>query len=119
MSDLRDAILVGVKEGGLLAAVLAAALLVVGWRWSLGVVGGMAAVVIGRLAWGHLVAILVWDRGGRVAAAVASLVRQGLAGGLAVGGILVGLPPLAVVGGVLLAVLGRVVGTVNLARASG
>lgn len=118
MSDLHDAILVGLREGGLLAAVLAAALLVVGWQWSLGVVGGVAAVAIGRLAWGHLVAILVRDRGGRGAAAVASLVRQGLVGGVVAGGILAGLPPLAVGGGLLLAVLGRVVGTVNLARAS-
>ncbi len=60
MSDLRDATLVGVKEGGLLAAVLAAALLVVGWRWSLGVVGGMAAVAIGRA--------LVAEVGSRLAA---------------------------------------------------
>ncbi|HEU68368.1 MAG TPA: hypothetical protein ENN53_04030 [Candidatus Acetothermia bacterium] len=118
MSNHREAILVGLKEGGLLAAVLAAALLPVSWRWSLGVVGGVAAVAIGRLVWGQLLAILVRDRGGRVAASAASFIRQVLVGGLAVGGIGVGLPPLAVAGGLLLAALGRVVGTVNLARTS-
>lgn len=119
MSDLHDAILVGVKEGGLLAAVLGGALLIVGWRWSLGVLGGVAAVAIGRLVWGQLVAILVRERGGRIAAGVASLVRQVLIGGLAVGGILSGLPPLAVAGGLLLVALGSVMGTVNVARSSG
>ncbi len=116
---VRRAIWVGMGESLGLALPLALGLLILGWEWSLGLVWGIAAVGAGRLArWGFVTMLLRDGRGG-FAAGLAAIARHLLLSLLAVGGVLAGLPPLAVGGGLLLPTVGRWAWTVRFARTPG
>jgi hypothetical protein len=102
-----------------LAVATALGLLVLGWEWSVGLGWGFAAVGAGRLVrWGFLKVLVREGRGG-VAAGLSGLARQLFLSLVAVGGILAGLPPLAVAGGLLVPTVGRWIWTVRLARTPG
>ncbi|QAA76422.1 MAG: hypothetical protein BIP78_0656 [Candidatus Bipolaricaulis sibiricus] len=117
---VRQAIWVGMGECVLFAVPIALGLLVaLGWGWSIGLLWGVATVGVGRLVrWGFLSILLREGRNGR-AAGGASLARYVLVALLAVGGVLAGLPPLAVAGGLLLPSVGLWCWTVRVARTSG
>lgn len=116
---VRQAIWVGMGEGLGLALPLALGLLVLGWEWSLGLMWGFAVVGGGRLVrWGFLHVLLREGRGG-VAAGLAAVARHLFLFLLAAGGILAGLPPLAVAGGLVIPTVGRWLWTVRFARALG
>lgn len=106
-------------EGLGLALPAAVGLLVLGWPWSLGLLVGVAAVGVGRLVRWGLVGVLLREGGGGIAAGLAGVARHLLVTILAVGGVLAGLPPLAVAAGLLVPSVGRWIWTVRLARTAG
>lgn len=115
----RQGIWIGMREGSWLALPMALGLLVCGWEWSVGLLWGFAAVGAGRLVrWGLLTVVLREGQRG-FAAGLSGLARQLFIVLFAAGGILAGLPPLAVAGGLLVPTLGRWIWTVRLARALG
>lgn len=116
---MRQAIWVGMGEGLWLAVPVAVGLLVLGWQWSVGLLWGFAVVGAGRLVrWGLLTVMLGEGRGGFVAG-LSGVVRQLFVALLAAGGIVAGLPPLAVGGGLLIPSVGVWWWMVRLARSAG
>lgn len=107
------------REGLGLVLIGALAFLLRGWGWSVGLLVGFAAVGIGRLARWGFVRVLVRDQGSGLAAGLAGFARHVFVSLLAVGGILAGLPALAVAGGLLIPTVGRWIWTVRLARTPG
>lgn len=118
---VRDAVCVGMDEGFGLAALAAVGLLVLGWGWvwPVGLLWGFATVGAGRVVRWGLVVLMLREGGGGLAAGLSAVARQLLVSLLAVGGVLTGLPPLAVAGGLLIPSLGRWCWTVRLARTPG
>jgi len=113
----RQAIWVGIEEGVWLAVPTALGLLALGWEWSVGLLWGFAAVAGGRLVrWGFLTVIVREGRGGFAAAGLSAVARQFFLVSLSLGGVLAGLPPLAVAGGLLVPTVGRWIWTVRVAR---
>ncbi len=115
----RGGVWVGMGEGLVVAVPVAAGLLAVGGWWAAGLLWGLAAVAAGRLARWGLLQVVVREGGGGGAAGVAGVARQALVSVLAVGGVMAGLPPLAVAGGLVLPTVGRWIWTVRLARTLG
>lgn len=116
---VRQGIWVGMGEGSWLAVPIALGLLVLGWEWSVGLLWGFAAVGAGRLVRWGLLKVMLRDGQGGFAAGLSGVARQFFIALFAAGGIVAGLPPLAVAGGLLVPTLGRWVWTVRLARALG
>ncbi|MCX7750481.1 MAG: hypothetical protein N2320_02835 [Candidatus Bipolaricaulota bacterium] len=116
MSGLWDA---GLREAVGLALPLAVGISVLGWTWPLGVFVGLGAVASGRLLRWGLIAILRREGGGGLAAGLAGTVRHIFVSLLALGGVALGLPPLAVSAGLLLPTLGRLIWTVRVVRSVG
>jgi len=95
--------LVGIPEAFLVVIPLGVGLAVaLDWRWGLGVGLGAAAVTAGRLVNLFFLRALVEEGRGAWKAALLSPARLLLTGAIAIGGISLGLPPLAVVGGLSL-----------------
>ncbi len=115
---VRQGIWVGMEEGLWLALPVAVGLFFLGWEWSVGLGWGIAGVGAGRLVrWGFLKVIVREGRGR--AAALPALARQLFLALFAAGGIVAGLPPLAVAAGLLIPTIGRWIWTVRLARVPG
>lgn len=110
---------VGVGEGIGLALPVALGLLVLGWGWAVGVLWGLAVVAGGRLMRWWLLKVLVREGGRGLAAGLVAVARQALVALLAFGGIALGLPPLAIAGGLLLPTVGRWIWTVRVVRSTG
>jgi len=116
---VRHAIWVGMREGLWVALPTAVGFLALGWEWAVGLGWGFAAVGAGRLArWGFVMAMLRDGRGG-AAAGLSGLARHLFLALFAVGGVVAGLPPLAVAAGLVVPTVGRWIWTVKLARAPG
>lgn len=107
------------REGLAVGLPVAVGLLAVGVWWTAGLVWGLAVVAAGRLVRWGLLQVAGRGGGGGWSAGLAGAARQMLVSMLAVGGVEAGLPPLAVVGGLLVPTVGRWLWTVRLARASG
>lgn len=116
---VREAVWLGMGEGLGLALPLALGFLILGWEWPVGLLWGFAAVGIGRLVRWNLIALMLREGGGGLAAGLTGVARHLLVSFLTVGGILAGLPALAVAGGLLIPTLGRFFWMVRLARTPG
>lgn len=100
------AALVGIPEAFLAVVPLGVGLgLAFDWRWGLGLAVGPAAVAAGRLVSYFFLRALFEEGRGAWAAGLMSPARLFLMGAVAMGGIGLGLPPLAVAGGLALAPL--------------
>lgn len=104
-------------EGLAVGVPVAAGLLAVGGLWTAGLVWGLGAVAAGRLVRWGLLQVAGRGGGGGWSAGLVGAARQVFVSVLAVGGVGAGLPPLAVVGGLLVPTVGRWLWTVRLARA--
>jgi len=116
---VRQGIWVGMGESVWLALPVALGLLALGWEWSVGLLWGLAAVGAGRLVRWGLLTVMRREGGTGITAGLSGFARHLFIALLASGGILAGLPPLAVAGGLLVPTLGRWIWTVRLARALG
>lgn len=109
----------GLGEAVVLALPVAGGLALLGWQWPVGVLVGLASVVAGRLVRRGLVRVVRREGGGGLAAGLGGTLRHLLVSLLALGGIGLGLPPWAVIAGLLLPTAGRWAWTVRLARTPG
>jgi len=116
---MKSALWVGVREGFWLGVPVAVVLAGWGAQWPLGLVWGWGAVAVGRAVRWALIGVALREGTGPRAAGLIAVGRQALVAGLALAGPALGLPPLALAGGLLLPTLGRWIWTVRLVRSIG
>ncbi len=117
---MRGALWVGVREGLWLGLPAALAFVAMGWSvlWPLGLLWGWGAVAVGRVLRWALVRGALREGSLARAAGLIAVGRQVVVAALAFAGPVIGLPPWAVVGGLLLPILGRWIWTVHLVWSS-